>query len=128
MAKKYKSIEEAFIDVPFKDIEGYEGRYAISKDGRVFSYLRNIILHPEEVHNGYLRVNLIDAEGSVRHFRVHRLVAETFIPNPEEKTQVNHKNGNRKDNRVENLEWATARENVYDSIRRYNKLWEPKSM
>lgn len=115
------TIDEIFTDVEYKDIIGYEGRYAVSADGRVYSYLREIILRPEEVHNGYLRVNLRDEDGVNRHYRIHRLVAEAFIPNPLNKAQVNHKNGNRKDNRAENLEWATPKENIQDSIRR-NKI------
>lgn len=111
MGRRHK-IDEIFTDVEYKDIIGYEGRYAISADGRVYSYLREIILRPEEVHNGYLRVNLRDENSVNRHYRIHRLVAEAFIPNPDNKAQVNHKNGNRKDNRVENLEWATPKENI----------------
>lgn len=114
MAKKYKTPELAFGDVPFIDIDGYEGRYAVSADGRVYSYLTHIILRPEEVHNGYLRVNLTDEDGSTKHRRIHVLVAEAFIPNPENKSQVHHLNHDRKDNRVENLQWATQRENLQE--------------
>ena len=112
MAIKYKTPEDAFGGVPYKDIAGFEGKYAISADGRVYSYRRQIILRPEEVHNGYLRVGIVDDEGRLVHKRIHRAVAEAFIPNPLNKSQVHHKNHNRKDNRVENLEWATQRENL----------------
>lgn len=78
--------------------------YFISKEGEVFSRWRK--LKCEYNHNGYLRVKIRD-----KNYRVHRLVAEAYIPNPHAKPFVNHKNGNRQDNRVENLEWATHEEN-----------------
>lgn len=109
MAKQ--TIEKVFADVEWRLIKGYEEEYAISADGRVWSFRRKIILRPEEVYNGYLRVALC-VNKEIKHFRIHRLVAEAFIPNPDNKPQVNHINGNRKDNRVENLEWATAQENI----------------
>ena len=116
MASK-QTIEEVFLGVEWRPVSGYEGEYAISADGRVWSFRRKIVLRPEEVYNGYLRVTLC-VNKEIKHFRVHRLVADAFIPNPDNKPQVNHINGNRKDNRVENLEWATAVENVRDSIKR----------
>ena len=122
MAKKYATPEDAFQGVEFKDIEGYEGLYAVSVDGRVYSYRHHILLRPEVVHNGYLRVSLC-VNGTSAHRRIHRLVAEAYIPNPLDKSQVNHKNGIRTDNRVENLEWVSAKENIQDAIRR-NRIGE----
>jgi hypothetical protein len=109
MAKQ--TIDEVFAGVEWRPIEGYESEYAVSADGRVWSFRRSIILKPEEVHNGYLRVALcVDKE--VKHYRIHRLVANAFLPNPLDLPQVNHINHNRKDNRVENLEWTTQLENL----------------
>ena len=97
-----------------KDIQGYEGRYAITEDGKVWSYKHQKFLKPETVWNGYYRVNLTDSEGKVKHHRVHRLVADAYIPNddPINKTQINHKSEVKTDNRVENLEWVSPTENI----------------
>lgn len=69
-----------------------------------------------KTYNGYLRTTLQKNEKSF-NVRINRLVAEAFIPNPDNKPQVNHKNGIRTDNRVENLEWATATDNIKHSYR-----------
>lgn len=71
-------------------------------------------------YNGYLGVSL----GARIYKAVHRLVAEAFIPNPDNKSQVNHKNGDKTDNRVENLEWCSAKENIRHS---YDVLHRPVS-
>jgi hypothetical protein len=96
-----------------KDIAGYEGQYAITKDGRVWSHKRQSFLRTQTMKTGYLRVGLRDTnDGQARKmFLVHRLVALTYIENQEKKLEVNHLNGTRYDNRVENLEWATRSEN-----------------
>lgn len=92
-----------------KDIKGYEGLYAITSCGKVWSYKSQKFLKPASV-NGYLRVGL--SKNNVREFYlIHRLVAEAYIPNPEGKPQVNHKDENKTHNYINNLEWATSKEN-----------------
>ena len=91
------------------DIPKYKGKYQVSTKGRVRSLLRGKerVLTPW-LTTGYPTVSL----GRRNKQLVHRLVAEAFIPNPERRPQVNHKNGDRTDNRVNNLEWVSSRENI----------------
>lgn len=106
----------------WKDIPGYEGLYMVSNLGRVkrlplgkqWPYRRthNNIRKPH-VSNGYCQVNL-SKDNEVKWFSVHRLVAMAFIPNPNNYPQVNHKDENKLNNNVDNLEWCTQR---------YNNLW-----
>lgn len=93
----------------WRPVVGYEGRYEVSSLGRV---RRVKIIVPSKKKHGYLQVSLSDESGVRKSFRLHRLVAEAFLPNPEGKPQVNHKDENTENNRADNLEWATAEENT----------------
>ena len=96
----------------WQDIEGYEGRYQVSDTGQVKSLLRgDRILKPFKTNAGYLYVNLYK-NGVVNKFRVHRLVARTFIPNPKNLPEVNHIDEVKTNNKVTNLEWCTRKYNM----------------
>lgn len=90
-------------------------KYRIEKDGRIYSLRRNKYLIPKVNHDGYLRIQIWD-KGKCSFVAIHRLVAQEYIPNPENKPFVNHINGNKQDNRVENLEWCTQKENIHHAF------------
>jgi hypothetical protein len=94
-----------------KDVPGYKGVYAVSSQGRIWSLKRKIWLSPFNTGNGYQTVRL-SHRGDESDKKIHRLVGEAFIPNPDNKPQINHKNGIKSDCRACNLEWVTARENM----------------
>lgn len=96
----------------WRDIPGYEGLYQACDDGRIkslFRYKRE--LKPNIMPNGYATVELFKNKSSQR-FLIHRLIAITFLENPDAKSQVNHKDENKLNNTVSNLEWVSPRENM----------------
>lgn len=94
----------------YKPIKNYED-YLIFKSGLIFSTKSKRFLKPSINSNGYLSVELFNEKGSKR-LLIHRLVAEAFIPNPDNLPQVNHKDEDRQNNHVNNLEWCTAKYNM----------------
>ena len=99
-----------------KDVCGYEGLYKVDENGNVFSVRNNKLLKRMMFPSGYEYVHLCNGKGKTKLFRVHRLVAETFIPNPNNLPEVNHKDGDKLNNNVKNLEWCTNLENMRHSV------------
>ena len=105
----------------WKKIEGT--KYSVSTYGRVMNDKRGTFVSPLEMQ-GYKRVDLYE-NGKHHYLRIHRLVATAFIPNPDNKPQVNHIDGNKSNNRVDNLEWCTGSENQRHA---HNVLGIPSAM
>ena len=100
----------------WKDIDGYGGKYQVSSLGAVRNKLTCRVLKSVCHRTGYIHVSLCSMK-ELHTKTIHRLVAIAFIPNPENKPQVNHKDGNKKNNSVDNLEWATQFENMRHASR-----------
>lgn len=114
-----QSSEEIICDEIWKDIYGYEGIYQVSNKGRVRSQTRKVwnymkpgrVLKPYRKPNDYMHVNLRKDGGGDKHAYVHRLVAQAFLPNPDCLPEVNHKDFDKTNNCVDNLEWVSDKEN-----------------
>lgn len=109
------------INEEWKPVKGHEGRYEVSNLGRVKSvagHLGTVILKPQDNGKGYKTVNITTAPKKAKHVYIHRMVADAFIECNAETNlmEVNHKNGDKSDNRVENLEWVTRKKNVDHAV------------
>ena len=100
----------------WKWIEGYEDKYQVSNYGRIRSFAQDRVNGKIKIgtpdHKGYMKIRLYDKEGKSKDYPVHRLVAMAFLDNPEGYDQVNHKDENKENNRVENLEWCNNEYNM----------------
>ncbi|NFH81771.1 hypothetical protein FDA09_16805 [Clostridium botulinum] len=92
----------------WKDIKGYEELYQVSNLGRVKNIKRNKILKPLKRKGGYVNVNLYNRNLKMKSITIHKIVALTFIANPNNYPCINHKDENKENNNVNNLEWCTA--------------------
>ncbi len=102
-----------FLKEIWKDITGFECEYQVSNLGRVKSFKKGkeTIMKPHVIYSGYFQICLL--KQNKRHlFLIHRLVAQEFIQNPFNKPEVNHIDGNKQNNKVNNLEWCTHGENI----------------
>jgi len=95
-----------------KSIPGYEGRYSIDKDGRVFSHINGIFLAPT-FSQRYIAVNLVGSDRKTRRFLVHRLMGIVFL-NMEASQQIDHKDGDPSNNRLDNLRVCTSAQNQFN--------------
>lgn len=100
----------------WKKVKGYEGIYEVNESGVVRRVENKLIMATPIHHTGYKVLSLRKPNELRKQFRVHRLVAIAFVPNPKNKPEVNHKDGNKLNNHFSNLEWATTRENKIHSI------------
>lgn len=97
----------------FKPIPGFEDKYLISKDGQVYSLLCNRMLKSTpHIKDGYLQIHLTIDSNVTRCYKIHRLVAMTYLPNPNNLPEVNHIDFDRLDNWLDNLEWVDHYDNI----------------
>ena len=99
----------------YKYIPQYEGLYSIDRSGNVFSHINGKILKPHPNHRGYLMVSLYK-DGKSKKSTIHKLVAITYIPNPNNLPEIDHIDTNRQNNNVENLRWCTRKENCNNPL------------
>lgn len=113
----------------FASIPGYEGVYEIStagvirrlSDSSTGGHKTGKVMQHKQHKNGYSFITL-SKDGKTKDYSIHRLVAATFIPNPEKKSTVNHIDGDRRNNCVDNLEWATYSENISHSYKKLGRI------
>lgn len=106
------------------DIQGYEGLYAITSCGKVWSHRRQKFLKPRIDKDGYHRIAL-RKDGGYKYFMIHRLVASAYIPNPLGLAEVNHKDEIKHHNWINNLEWLSHKDNCNYGTRN-ERTWKTR--
>ena len=105
-------------NIELRDIPGFEGRYAASKDGKIWSHKHKRFMKPCGEEGNYQLVMLCKGDGKDKTYYIHRLVAMAWLPNPDNLPQVNHKDERKDNNCLDNLEWCTAHYNL-----EYSNVW-----
>lgn len=112
----------------WSEIEGYNGKYSVSTFGRVRNNERDRLLSGSERYKeGYMGVGLCNSKGKLKTFSVHTLVAKAFLPNPKNLPVINHRDENKKNNHVDNLEYCSAQYNIEYSQAREVEQINPKT-
>lgn len=111
----------------WKDVVGYEGLYKVSNFGRIKNVKTNKIKNQFRKRNGYMQVHLY-ANNKEKNAYIHRVVAQAFIPNTENKKEVNHKDLNKLNNNIINLEWCNRKENMQHALKEYKTFYEGKQI
>ncbi len=110
----------------WKDVIGFEGSYQVSSLGNVKTSLRRPRIKKQSLNKYGYPVTMLYRNNKSKQYKIHRLMAIAFIPNPDRKLQVNHKDGNRSNNLLSNLEWVTHSENVRHGFLMGRKLYNSK--
>lgn len=108
------------LNVTYKEVPEFNGRYLAGSDGTIHNRTKQ--MKSGLINSGYLKIGF-NVRGKLYNRLVHRIVAQTFIPNPENKREVNHIDGNKLNNSVKNLEWVTSAENKQHAIRTGLKIY-----
>lgn len=106
------------------DIKGFENLYAVTEEGMIWSYRQKKFMKIANGNNGYKQIYLTDKNGKKSNWYIHRLVAMTYLDNPDNLPEVNHKDENKANNAVSNLEWCTRKYNLdYSDVYRRAKVY-----
>lgn len=100
----------------WKSVNNYEGKYEVSNKGRIRRTCDNLILSAKISKTGYYRVNLYKECRCSKY--IHRLVAIAFLANPNKYNEIDHLDGNKANNRIDNLEWVSHKENIHRALKK----------
>ena len=98
-------------NIEVRDVVGFEGRYAVTSDGRIYSCRTGQFINPKLDKYGYYQIGLYGADKKQHWYLLHRLIAKAFLPNPDNLPDVAHKDENCKNNNLDNLQWTSKKDN-----------------